>query len=258
MRRIPVALLVPAVVALAFLTLPVVALFTRVAVVDLPSRLREPLVLDALRLSVVTSTISTLLCVVLGVPLAWVIARRGLRLRQLLRILVVLPLVLPPVAGGISLLVLLGRNGLVGRMLASVGVSLPFTTAGTIVAQTFVALPFLVLAAEGAFRNVDQRLEDVAASLGASQLRVFRRVTVPVAAPGIVAGVVLAWARALGEFGATITFAGSLPGRTETLPLALYRALEQSTEAAISVGLVLLAFSIAVLLLLRERWWTLS
>jgi len=258
MRRIPLVLLVPALLALAFLALPVVALLSKVSLTELPERLRDPLVLDALRLSLLTSAASTAVCVLLGVPLAWLMARENLPLRRVMRVLVVLPLVLPPVAGGLSLLLLFGPDGLGGRLLETVGVGLPATTAGVVVAQTFVALPFLVLATEGAIRAVDPRLEGVAASLGASPLRVFRRVTLPLAAPGLAAGVVLAWARALGEFGATVTFAGSVPGRTETLPLVLSRALKQSTEAGITVGLVLLLLCATVLLLLRDRWWTLS
>jgi molybdate transport system permease protein len=257
-RRIPLVLLVPAMLALAFLALPVVALLSKVSLSELPERLRDPLVLDALRLSLVTSTISTVLCVLLGVPLAWVMARKDVPLRRLMRVLVVLPLVLPPVAGGLSLLLLFGPDGVGGRLLESLGLGLPATTAGVIVAQTFVALPFLVLATEGAIRSVDPRMEGVAATLGASQWQAFRRVTLPLAMPGVVAGVVLAWARALGEFGATVTFAGSVPGRTETLPLVLSRALKESTAAGVTVGVVLLVLSAGVLLLLRDRWWSLS
>ena len=166
-----------------------------------------------------------------------------------------LPLVLPPVVGGVALLLVLGRNGVLGRHLESwFGVSLPFTTAGVVVAEAFVALPFLVLAVEGALRSADTRLEEAAATLGAGPWYAFRRVTLPLAAPGIAAGAVLCWARALGEFGATITFAGNFPGTTQTMPLAVYLALQTDPGAAVVLSLVLLAVSVAVLAGLRTRW----
>ena len=162
---------------------------------------------------------------------------------------------LPPVVGGVALLLAFGRQGVLGRPLdALTGVTLPFTTAGVVVAETFVAMPFLVVTVEGAFRAADRGYEEAAATLGASRLTVFRRVTLPLVGPSLVAGTVLCWARALGEFGATITFAGSFPGRTQTMPLAVYLALQSDPEAAIALSLVLLLVSVAVLGGLRDRW----
>ena len=217
--------------------------------------LADSQVLDALRLSLVCATVATLISVVLGVPLAWVLARARVRGISVLRALVTLPLVLPPVVGGVALLLAFGRQGVLGRPLdALTGVTLPFTTAGVVVAETFVAMPFLVVTVEGAFRAADRGYEEAAATLGASRLTVFRRVTLPLVAPSLVAGTVLCWARALGEFGATITFAGSFPGRTQTMPLAVYLALQSDPEAAIALSLVLLLVSVAVLGGLRDRW----
>jgi molybdate transport system permease protein len=191
----------------------------------------------------------------LGVPLAWVLARSGWRAVPLLRSLVMLPLVLPPVVGGVALLLAFGRNGLVGTWLdRGLGITLPFTTAGVVVAETFVAMPFLVVTVEGALRAADQGFDDAAATLGASRLTVFRRVTLPLIRPALVAGAVLCWARALGEFGATITFAGNLPGRTTTMPLEVYLAMQTDPRAAIALSLILLTLSVAVLVGLRDRW----
>jgi molybdate transport system permease protein len=203
----------------------------------------------------VCATAATVISVVLGVPLAWVLARARTRGISVLRALVTLPLVLPPVVGGVALLLAFGRQGVLGRPLdALTGVTLPFTTAGVVVAETFVAMPFLVVTVEGAFRAADRGYEEAAATLGASRLTVFRRVTLPLVGPSLVAGTVLCWARALGEFGATITFAGSFPGRTQTMPLAVYLALQSDPEAAIALSLVLLLVSVAVLGGLRDRW----
>jgi molybdate transport system permease protein len=189
------------------------------------------------------------------VPLAWLLARVSFPGRRLVRALVTVPLVLPPVVGGVALLLVLGRRGLVGAWLdARFGITLPFTTAGVVIAETFVAMPFLVISVEGALRAADQRFEEAAATLGASRLTTFRRVTLPLIAPGVVAGAVLCWARALGEFGATITFAGNFPGQTQTMPLAVYLALETEPEAAIVLSLVLLAVSVVILASLRDRW----
>ncbi len=191
----------------------------------------------------------------LGVPLAWLLARARFPGRRIVRALVTLPLVLPPVVGGVALLLALGRNGIVGKWLDSwFGITLPFTTAGVVVAEAFVAMPFLVISVEGTLRAADARYEEAAATLGASRFTAFRRVTLPMIAPGVAAGAVLAWARALGEFGATITFAGSFPGRTQTMPLSVYLALQDDPDAAIALSLVLLAVSVAVLAGLRERW----
>src|SRR5690606_4964702 len=221
----------------------------------LPPRLAESAVLEALRLSLVAATLATAVCLVLGVPLAWLLARVDFPGRRLVRALVTVPLVLPPVVGGVALLLVLGRRGLVGQWLeAGFGITLPFTTAAVIIAEAFVAMPFLVISVEGALRGADRRFEEAAATLGASRWTVFRRVTLPMVMPGVVAGAVLCWARALGEFGATITFAGNFPGTTRTMPLAVYLALETEPEAAIVLSLVLLAVSLIILACLRDRW----
>jgi len=250
-------LLLPAGLALAFLVLPLLALLLRAPWSTLPDRLLSPGIGSALRLSLVCASSATLVCLVLGVPLAWVLARASFPGRRLVRALVTVPLVLPPVVGGVALLLLLGRRGVVGQYLDSwFGITLPFTTAAVVVAEAFVALPFLVLAVEGALRGADRRYEDAAATLGASRWTVFRRVTLPLIAPGISAGAVLCFARALGEFGATITFAGSFPGVTRTMPIEVYLALESDPETAVVLSLVLLAVSVAVLVSLRDRWLT--
>jgi molybdate transport system permease protein len=213
--------------------------------------------LDALRLSLVTSLSATAVAIVLGVPLAWVQARVEYRGKRLVRALTTLPMVLPPVVGGVALLFALGRRGIVGSELDRVGIHLPFTTAGAIVAETFVAMPFLVLTLEAAFRTSDRRLEEAARTLGAGRGEVFRRVTLPLVRPSLIAGVVLCWARALGEFGATITFAGNLPAKTQTLPLFVYLKFEGSdADAAIVLSLVLVVVSLLVVVGLRDRWLT--
>jgi molybdate transport system permease protein len=238
-----------------FLTLPLAGLLIRAPWTTLPSRLTEPGILAALRLSLLTATLATAVCLVLGVPLAWLLARTEIPGRRFVRALVTVPLVLPPVVGGVALLLVFGRRGLVGGWLdATFGVSLPFTTAGVVLAEAFVAMPFLVISVEGALRGADARYEEAAATLGASRWTAFRRVTLPLIAPGVAAGGVLCWARALGEFGATITFAGNFPGRTQTMPLAVYLALEQDLDAAIVLSLVLLVVSVAILAGLRDRW----
>ncbi|MFF7634925.1 molybdate ABC transporter permease subunit [Kitasatospora sp. NPDC008050] len=253
--RIPFALLLPALLGLLFLVLPLLGLVIRAPWRALPGQLAGAEVWQALRLSLICATAATAVALVLGVPLAWLLARTEFPGRRLIRALVTLPLVLPPVVGGVALLLVLGRNGIVGRWLDSAfGITLPFTTPGVVVAEAFVAMPFLVISVEGALRAADPRYEEAAATLGASRLTAFRRVTLPLIAPGVGAGAVLAWARALGEFGATITFAGNFPGTTQTMPLAVYLAMENDPEAAIALSLVLLAVSIAVLAGLRGRW----
>ncbi|AQZ70588.1 molybdenum ABC transporter permease subunit [[Actinomadura] parvosata subsp. kistnae] len=253
--RLPWMLVVPALAGLVFLTLPLAGLLVRAPWSTLPQRLAEPHVLEALRLSLITATVATAVCLLLGVPLAWLLARTEFPGRRLVRALVTVPLVLPPVVGGVALLLVLGRRGLVGQWLeGAFGITLPFTTAGVVVAEAFVAMPFLVISVEGALRGADRRYEEAAATLGASRWTVFRRVTLPMVMPGVVAGAVLCWARALGEFGATITFAGNFPGTTRTMPLAVYLALETEPEAAIVLSLVLLAVSVVILASLRDRW----
>ncbi|MFG3581352.1 ABC transporter permease [Micromonospora chersina] len=254
-QRVPLALLLPAGLGLLFLVLPLAGLLVRAPWTTLPRRLAQPGVLTALRLSLETATLATLLCVALGVPLAWLLARVDFPGRRLVRALVTVPLVLPPVVGGVALLLVFGRRGLLGSWLdATFGVTLPFTTAGVVLAEAFVAMPFLVIAVEGALRGADARYEEAAATLGAGRWTTFTRVTLPLVAPGVAAGAVLCWARALGEFGATITFAGNYPGRTQTMPLAVYLALETDVQAAIVLSLILLTVSVAILAGLRDRW----
>jgi molybdate transport system permease protein len=243
------------VLAVAFLLVPLVGLLLRAPWQELPSLLAAETVRQALRLSLVSASLATVCSLVLGVPLAWVLARSSFPGLSLLRALVMLPLVLPPVVGGVALLFALGRRGIVGQYLdAWFGISLPFTTAGVVVAETFVAMPFLVVTVEGALRGAGRGYEEAAATLGSRPFHTFRHVTLPLIAPSLAAGAVLAWARALGEFGATITFAGNFPGTTQTMPLAVYLALEQDPDAAIALSLVLLAVSVAALVLLRDRW----
>lgn len=245
-----------AVVAVLFLTLPLVALVLRAPWRTLPGDLTAPGVLTALRLSLVCSVGALCLSLVFGVPLAWLLARIPFRGRDLVRAMVLLPMVLPPVVGGVALLLAFGRNGLAGQWLDSwFGVTLPFSTAGVILAETFVAMPFLVITVEAGIRAMDRRYEDAAATLGAGRWRTFRLVTLPLIAPALAAGSALCWARALGEFGATITFAGNLPGTTQTMPLAVYLALQNNTDAAITLSLVMLAISLIVLVGLRSHWF---
>ncbi|WP_459736554.1 molybdate ABC transporter permease subunit [Streptomyces sp. E-15] len=254
---VPLLLLLPGLLALAFLLLPLLALLVRAPWRGLPEQLTSAEVWQALQLSLVSATAATAVSLVLGVPLAWLLARTEFPGRGLVRALVTLPLVLPPVVGGVALLLALGRNGVIGKWLDTwFGITLPFTTTGVVIAEAFVAMPFLVISVEGTLRAADPRYEEAATTLGASRFTAFRRVTLPLIAPGIAAGAVLAWARALGEFGATITFAGNFPGRTQTMPLSVYLALQNDPEAAISLSLVLLAVSIAVLAGLRDRWMT--
>ena len=252
---VPLPLLVPALLAIAFLVLPLVGLVVRAPWSTIGPQLAQREVGQALRLSLFSATLATLVSMVLGVPLAWVLARSRVRGRSVLRALVTVPLVLPPVVGGVALFLVIGRTGILGRPLFEhFGVTIPFTTTAVVIAETFVAMPFLVISVEGALRAADARFEDAAATLGADRWTTFRRVTLPLVAPGIAAGAVLCWARALGEFGATITFAGNFPGTTQTMPLAVYLALQSDPDAAIALSLVLLAVSLATLLLLRGRW----
>jgi molybdate transport system permease protein len=254
-RSVPAPLLAPALIAVAFLVLPLAALLIRAPWSHLGAALSGSDATQALVLSLWTSTIATGISVLIGVPLAWVLARTRFPGQRLLRALVTLPLVLPPVVGGVALLFAFSRVGLAGRYLDSwFGLTIPFTPLAVIMAQTFVAMPFLIITVEGALRSADQGFEEAAATLGARRMAVFRRVTVPLIAPSLGAGAVLCWARALGEFGATITFAGSFPGQTETMPIAVYYALQTDPDAAIALSLVLLLVSVVVLVSLRDRW----
>lgn len=253
--RPPVALALPALLAVAFLLMPLVGILTRTRWRDLGSHLTSPGVVEALHLSLVVSLWALGLSLILGVPLAWLLARVEFKGKALVRSLVLLPMVLPPTVGGVALLLGFGRRGLLGPWLeGTFGITLPFHTSGAVVAATFVAMPFLVISLEGALGGLKPSYEETAASLGSTPLRVFFTVTLPMVAPGLVAGAALTWARALGEFGATITFAGNLPGTTQTLPLQVYLLLQDQPEAATSVSLLLLAIAMGVLIALRGRW----
>jgi len=252
---VPPVLAVPAIIGLALLVLPLGALVWRVEWTTLWRDITSPEAVSALVLSLVTGLIATAVCVVLGVPLALVIARSGPRLSAFLRVLVTIPLVLPPMVGGVALLFLLGRTGPLGQVLDEWwGVRIPFTTTAVVLAQAFVALPFLVLALEGAMRTSGVEYERTAATLGARRWTILWRVTLPLAAPGLVAGVILCFARAIGEFGATALFAGNAPGVTQTMPLAIYTAFNGSgvgQGTAVALSLLLLVTAIVVLLLVR-------
>jgi len=253
--KIPLLLKLLAGMALAVFVVPLLALLVRAPWLQMPSRLASPELLDALWLSFLTASIATLICVLLGVPLAWMLARIDFRGRRLVRALVTVPLIMPPVVAGVALLTAFGRNGIIGSTLLDVlGITIPFSTVAVVMAQTFVALPFLVITVEGTIRTTDLTYDEVASSSGATRWQTFILVNVPLAAPGIFGGAVLAWARALGEFGATITFAGNAPGVTRTMPLEIYTVLQTDPDAAIALSVILLAISITVLALLREKW----
>ncbi|MFC0600930.1 ABC transporter permease [Streptomyces palmae] len=253
--RTPVMLALPALLAIAFLLLPLIGILSRTSWGELGEHLGRPGVTEALRLSLVVSCWALVLSLLLGVPLAWLLARGRFPGKALVRSLVLLPMVLPPTVGGVALLLGFGRRGLLGPWLEDTfGITLPFHTSGAVLAATFVAMPFLVISLEGTLAGLRPAYEETAASLGASPMRVFRTVTLPMVAPGLLAGAALTWARALGEFGATITFAGNLPGTTQTLPLQVYLLLQTEPQAATSVSLLLLAIAMAVLVALRGRF----
>jgi molybdate transport system permease protein len=253
--RPPWPFLVLAAVAVAFFALPFLGLLWRLPWGDVGSLLTEESSRDALRLSLVCSLAATALSILFGVPLAWVLARVGFPGRRIVRALCILSMVLPPVVGGVALFAAFGRRGLVGGPLYDwFDIRLTFTTVAVVMAETFVSMPFLVLSVEAGLRGLDRRTEDAARTLGAGRWYAFRRVTLPALRPALIAGAVLAWARALGEFGATITFAGNLPGETQTMPLAVYLALERDTGQALVLSFVLIVVSFAVLLGLRDRW----
>jgi molybdate transport system permease protein len=251
----PALLLVLAGAGATFFILPLLGLVLRTPWGEIWPDLTAHESLLALRLSLLASLSATAIALAFGVPLAWLYARVAFPGRNVLRALTILPMVLPPVVGGVALLMAFGRQGLLGQFLdAALGIRLPYTTAGAVVAETFVAMPFLVLTVEAGLRSMDRRFEEAARTLGASRWTVLRRVTLPLVAPSLFAGAVLCWARALGEFGATITFAGNFPGRTQTMPLAVFLALETRPGAANLLSLVLLAVSLVVLVALRDRW----
>lgn len=254
-RRTPLLVALAAACAVAFFALPLVGIVQRADWSSIWSDLSSEQARSALRLSLLCSLAAAGLSVVFGTPLAWVLARTDVPARSLLRGLVLLPMVLPPVVGGVALLAAFSIRSPIGGWLHDVfGIQLTFSTAGAVMAETFVAMPFYVIAVEAALRTIDQRYEAAAASLGAGPVTVFRRVTLPLIAPAVASGAVLAWARALGEFGATITFAGNIADRTQTLPLAVYLELQSDPDAAIAMSLVLLVVSLLVLVGLRDRW----
>jgi molybdate transport system permease protein len=236
---------------LALIGLPVLALLLRVPPRTLVARLGDPLVLGAIRLSLVTSLAAGALIVLLGTPVAWLLATREFRGKPILEAVIDLPMVLPPTVAGVGLLLAFGRTGLMGRALGAFGITVPFTTAAVVLAEAFVALPFFVGAATAGFRGVESRFLDAAATLRSSPGRAFFHVMLPLALPSVLAGATMSWARALGEFGATITFAGNLPGVTQTMPLAVYIALETDLEAAVALSVLLVLLSLTVLVAVR-------
>ncbi|WP_374100615.1 ABC transporter permease [Streptomyces sp. 7-21] len=252
--RPPLLLGLPALLAVAFLLVPLLGVVTDTPWSTLRARLGDPAVTEALRLSLLVSGWALLLSLLLGVPLAWLLARAEFRGKALVRCLVLLPMVLPPTVAGVALLRGFGRRGLLGGPLDALGIGLPFTTGGAVAAAVFVAMPFLVLSLEGALTGLDPQYEEAAATMGAGALTTLRLVTLPLVRPSLAAGAALCWARALGEFGATITFAGNLPGATQTLPLKVYLLLQEDPAGATAVSLLLLAVAAAVLLALRGRW----
>ncbi len=254
-RAPPLGARLLAAVAIAFFLLPLIGLAQRAPWSKIWGDLTDRSTRDALRLSLECSLGATGLSLLFGVPLAWVLARSEFPGRRLARAVVLLPMILPPVVGGVALFLAVGPRGLLGQYLHDwAGITLPFTTAGVIVAEAFVAMPFLVITVEAGLRAMDQRYESAATTLGASRWTVFRRVTLPLIAPSLIAGAALSWARALGEFGATITFAGNLQGKTQTMPLAIFLAFENNPETAIALSLVLVVVSVSVLAALRDRW----
>jgi len=253
--RVPAALLALAGLGLLFFLLPLVGLIVRAPWDQAIGAIGSPETGTALGLSLFCSLAATAVALVLGIPLAFVLSKTTGNLRSVIRALTTLPMVLPPVVGGVALLLAFGRKGLVGSILyQAFGIQIPFTTAAAVMAETFVAMPFLVIAVEGGLRSLDPRYEEAARALGARGWMVFARVTLPLLRPAIFSGAVLCWARALGEFGATITFAGNFPGRTQTVPVAVYVALETRPESGIVLSLILLAVSLAVLVGMRDRW----
>lgn len=251
----PWVLVVPGVLAATFLILPLVTLVADTPWSTFLDQLASTEVRQALWLTGLTSLVTVALCLVLGTPLAWLLARIDFPGRSLLRAAVTVPLVLPPVVGGVALATALGRNGFLGSILReTTGLTIPYTTTAVVIAHTFVALPFFVISVEGALRAAGSEFDVVAATLGATRWTTFRRVTLPLAIPGVIAGSVLAWARSLGEFGATITFAGNYPGTTQTMPSLIYTTLQSDPEVARTLSMILLVASVGILAALRNRW----
>lgn len=239
-------------ILVAFLAIPIVALFVTASPADVELGLRHPLVWPALRLSIVTTTTSLAVVVGLGTPLAWTLARARGPMAHALETAIQLPIIIPPAVAGVAMLLAFGRRGLLAPLMGPLGISVGFTTVAVVMAQVFVSAPFFVQAAISAFRRVDERLLVVARTLGASPLRIFARVALPLAAPGLVAGAAMSWARALGEFGATLMFAGNLEGQTQTLPLAIYTALEVDMRAAQALSMILVVVAFALLFFVKS------
>ncbi len=255
-RSVPIGVSCVAVVGLIFLTIPIVGLLLAVPWTDLVDQIVSERIRKALATSAVVSVGSAGIALLFGVPLAFVLARVEFPGRRLVRSIAVLPIVLPPVVSGVALLSAYGRRGFAGQWLdATLGVELPFTTTGAIFAGSFIAMPFVVITVESSLRLLGTDADQAAESLGASSWTIFRRVTVPLVMPSIGAAALLAWARALGEFGATITFAGNVSGETQTMPLAIFLALQESPASAVAVSVVLLAVSLVVLVSLRDHWF---
>ncbi|GAA1868224.1 ABC transporter permease [Myceligenerans crystallogenes] len=253
--RAPLLLTVPAALGLLILVVPLVTMVAATDPASLVAALGRDVVREALWLSILTSTAAMVICLVVGLPLAWVLARVGFPGRRLVRSLVIVPMVLPPVVAGVALRTAFGRSGLLGEpLLGLTGFAFPYTTWGVVLAHVFVALPFVVISTEGALRAAGPGYDDAAATLGASRWLTFRRVTVPLALPGIAAALVLGWARSLGEFGATITFNGNYPGLTQTMPTLIYVERQSDADAVLALSLVMLLVSVGVLLALRDRW----
>ena len=254
--RPPAALVIAGSVAAALLILPLATLVLTTPWSDFLSLLGSEAVLQALRITAIASLVTVAACLVLGTPLAWMLARLDFPGRPLLRAAVTVPLVLPPVVAGVALVTAFGRTGLIGAPLRDAGIVIPYTTTAVVIAHTFVSMPFYVLSVEGALRTSGEQYDVVAATLGATRWTTFWRITLPLAWPGILAGSMLAWARSLGEFGATITFAGNYPGTTQTMPSLIYTALQSDPAVARTLSMILLIVSLVILGLLRNRWLT--
>jgi len=254
-QRAPWLLLLPGLLAIAFLVLPMLGLLAQAPWGSFGTLLNDPVTRDALRISAISSLCATAICVVFGTPLAWLLARNALPGTRFIRALVVVPLLLPPVVAGVSLLTAFGRRGFAGEFLYDTfGFQFPFTTAGVVLAETFVAMPFLIITVEAGFRGLHKDYEESAATLGASPAQTFRYVTLPLVGPALLSGIVLCWARAVGEFGATIGFAGNFPGVTQTMPLAIYSQLEIDRSLAVGLSVILLMVCLIVLVLLRRTY----
>ncbi|MFQ3316539.1 MAG: molybdate transport system permease protein [Candidatus Poriferisodalaceae bacterium] len=256
-QRLPLVVRLAASTGALFLIIPIVGLVGKASWSSLLLDLKNELVLDALQISITSSIAAALLAVLFGTPLGIAMARITNKWSVVLRSIVLLPMILPPVVGGSALLFALGRNGIFGKPLfQTTGLILPYSWAGVVIANLFVALPFVVLSVESGHRLLDRRYELASASLGAGANRRLTSITLPLLRPSILAGGLLAWGRALGEFGATITFAGNMPGTTQTLPLAVYGALETDRQLALAISLLMVSLSLFIVITMRQHWWS--